>query len=43
MLKRAWCLLALAWAGVFLANGATKERGIGAGDIYLAFAPMVIG
>jgi hypothetical protein len=41
MLKRAWFPIAALWALVFLGNGATKARGIGAGDI--ALAPLVAG
>jgi len=43
MLKRAFFVFAVLWAGVFLANGATKVNGIGEGDVWLALAPVTIG
>ena len=43
MLTRLWLVIAGAWAMVFPFNGSTKLSGIGAGDVSLAFAPLVIG
>lgn len=43
MLKRAGLLIAGVWAVVFLANGASKARGIAEGDVWLALAPFAIG
>jgi hypothetical protein len=42
MLKRAWLVFALLWIAVFLGNGATKVDGIRAGDVAIAFAPLVV-
>ena len=40
MLRRLWFVLAGLWAGVFLANGATKDRGVGGWDVALGLAPL---
>jgi hypothetical protein len=42
MLKRLYLLLSGTWAFVFIANGATKEGGIGTGDVAIALGPFAI-
>ena len=39
MIQRLWILVSLVWAGVFLANGATKVNGIQEGDLLIAVIP----
>lgn len=41
MLTRLWLVLSGGWAFVFLANGATKRDGPGAGDWFIALAPLL--
>jgi hypothetical protein len=43
VLRRLYLLLSGVWALVFLANGATKEDGVGRGDVLLAIAPAATG
>lgn len=43
MLKRAWLLVSIVWALVFLWNGSTKLDGVGDGDVMMAAAPLAIG
>lgn len=43
MMKRLFLLLTGIWAFVFIANGLTKENGLGQGDLMLALAPLAVG
>jgi hypothetical protein len=42
MLKRAWFVIAMGWAGLFLFNGFSKEGGIRPLDVILACAPFTL-